>query len=490
MKKLFLFLFLAISINAQIAPCNPGNTKAMLPCTGTSYAIRFRHDKFHNVYAGRLWNPGEVYEDFYFDSLVKPTRNAEYIFSAGYGGLHNLLVGFGGGQRMSVTGNVSTATAQVDGPAQIYSGVDTIGADEWCHIAVARVNGYIITFVNGVPSFKHVKADGRMSTETFEVDAYIGGSDHSNFEGLIRYVRLFENTCPIYVDPTSGRVIRVEQRPRVSYWNDVHNRIDTANLLLDFSFPGETIKNLGVPLITGNINDGVRNGQMNSFGFGNQYVAVAEEDLPQWEATVVRQTPTKLVPSPMPAGAKIFDSFKRNDVVYLWQNNLGLGHTETGSLGILPWQEVGFGTGNAFGILSGRAYSAGVSDAIRTYVQSDSPVMKVQVGNHGNEFSGAELFGSFDFTAQTGLKAIDSGNIVSLYKVEAGAIQQLGYYVKNPLVPYTMGVQYTADKHISLLYNGASVIDYDDSTGTALTGTQAGFASTSAFVRFEDFGVY
>lgn len=444
------------------------------------YALRFDHSKSHNVYVGKFWNTNEVYGEFFFDALVKPEATAEYVFSAGYGGWHNLLFGFSGN---TLSGNISNATG-TGSFLTISSGVDTINFGEWYHIAVGYYNGYVTVYINGVPCRKFAKADGRNSLNGFEVDGYIGGSDHSNFHGLIRYVRLFDDGQE-FLQPNNaiGKVFKPELEPRAYYFNDTGTVEYNANLLLDFSTPSNTIPDLSNGF-EGRLHHGRRN-LLQGFNQAGVKSFDNEADLPQWEiANPALPTVSALSPAAVPTGALVFDSFNRKDVTYLFSSTLGLGQTEAGSAGVKNWVN-----SSKFGILTGRVFGANEGNIPYAYIDAGQSQILTQIDNVGNETNNVALYSSFNFTASTGIWAYHetADNKIYLFKQVSGVNTQLGNYtIGSSSTPYNFAIENTPSNHIKLYVNGILRVDYDNTANAAFTGTQAGFNS-HAFNRIDNF---
>lgn len=468
-----------------------GSDLSFTPANPAGYALSFDRTKGHHVYGGKVWRLANeaTYGDFYYDWLAKPKQGAEYVFSAGYGGAHIFLGGFDGGAsgRIGVTGNVSPpGGGAVD--VSFNSGGDLAFIDQWVHVGVGRFANTIIVYMNGVPCKRFAKATNRGALFDFDLGLYVGGSDHSNFNGLLRWVRVFENSQPFYQDPNIGGVLRVSPRPAGSYFENVSSAYKTANIFYDFSIVTSTVVNLGSPLHEGDLGHGYRNAGTNTHTF-SAWQGYAETDLPQYVAldAPVQQPDYALVPTPPPAGAKIFDSFQRNDVVYLWQNVLGLGSTESGSLGVKMWAN-----SSNYGILFGRAFGAAHFGSPWADVGVDTSFMKVEVKNVGNELEGVDLYAAYDKTTDTGIKVtFGANNTVAIYKVAAGTATGLGFYQipGNPTFA-KMAVEYTSGRHIKLIVDDIVRIDNDDSANAPLSGLRAGFGVTRGYCRVKDFTVY
>lgn len=454
----------------------------------TSYALRFDNTKSHNVYAGRLWRRGVVYGEFYIDALVKPAQGGQYVFSAGYGAWHNILLGFNGGDAnyMGVTGNVASEQPGVIPFLSVDSGVDKVPTDTWAHISLGYYNGFVTVYINGIPCKKFAKTDGRKSNEEYEVDAYIGGSNHSNYKGLIKWIRIFENQNPIHRNYSSNEVIRAELYPRSFYIANTGNISAVedgfnANFLLDFSTPKDVITDESIGL------DGIRHSASRNREASVARLAEARTNLdylPQWEAVTVTRPPNTLVPKTVPASALIFDSFSRQDKNYLWDTALGLGNTEGGSLGVLAW----VGAEN-FGIFNGRAYSASGGGAF-PLVNAGTAFQKVSLTNCGNDAVSTSLFAAYDTVSSTGIFGYhDVGGAFFVYRQTNGANAGLGNFAAGNTEIYTVTIEYTPAHHIKVYKNNILSFDVDDSVNTTLTGTKAGFATTNAFNRITDFTV-
>lgn len=437
-----------------------------------------------------------TYGHCYYDALVTPQLNAEYPFSAGYGGSHVILFGFNGGSgnRIGLTGNVSVAAGgSVEGGILLDSGSDEAFIGYPVHIAVAIREGVLVTLLNGVPCKRYTKATGRGADDDgTDTGMYIGGSDHSNYEGDIYWVRIFENHVPFFYSPGVGGCLHVSPRPLATYWEQVSDKYVTANLLLNFSQPATTIANLGRSIVPERTNHGHR-AAGTDFDKFQDFNSFEENELPQQIRMELPERPDYgLTPTAVPVGAKIFDSFKRNDIVYLWQNHLGLGQTEGGSLGVKTWNQTDTSTPR-HGILFGRAYVEGIGgDTTREYVINDTTAMKVEIKNCGNETEGMVLFCAYNFATDTGIKATHGAlNTISIQRIDAGVPTSLGT-VSAPASnnDYVLGLEYTSTEHVKVYIDGVEEDDFDNSAATALTGVHAGFTSSVGYCRFEDFAVY
>jgi hypothetical protein len=468
------------------------STTAVAP-TQTEYALEFDDTLGHHVYAGKFQQIAPVsYGNCYYDWFAKPSLGAEYVFSMGYGGAHSMLAGYDGGSgtRIGIAGNVSNAAGgSVD--VSFDAGSDDAFIDHWHHAGVGIFLNTLVVYMNGVACKRFTKATDRASLFDSDLGLYIGGSDHSNYKGLLSWVRVWEDDHPFYTDPTLGTALRVSPRPAASYYEAVSGLYKPANIVYDFSQRSNMIVNLGTPLHAGDLGHGYRNAGTNP-GIFQAFQGYTEASLPQFVGIdPITQPNYNLTPTAVPSGAKIFDSFKRNDSVYLWTNTLSLGSTEGGSLGAQAWSYTNPGT-QGCGILFGRAFCNGLgSSTTRAHVTNDLPYMIAQVKNNGNETEGAVLFAAYDFATDTGIQAIHGSlDTIVLYKYDAGTPTNLGSYViPGTNAPYTLGIEYTTTKQINLLIDGTVQVTHDDSANPALTGVDAGFSALTTYVRFEDFEV-
>ncbi len=452
------------------------------------HALRFDQTKTHNVYVGQFWHTGVVYQDFHTDILLNAEVGFQYALSAGYGGRHNQLVGLDGcaNGNCSIAGNVSGE--QPGSPnTGLNSGNVTFRVGEWHLISVTKCGGFITTYIDGVPAVKYPKPGGRASFEGHETGGFIGGSDHLGAHGLIRYIRIFENAAPLGCsDNELGSVFRAELMPRTNYMGTAPNVSATANLLLDFSHPQNTIADKSDGL------GGVRHNGVRAAGapgnewLGRMYSGFAEIELPQWELVAVQRPQTTLTPDTVPADALVFDSFNRNEVNYLWQNTLGIGQTEGGSLGQKQWMET-----HNYGIQTGKVYSANASAPLKPHVEVGQRNVKTCIENSGNEQKYLELYSAFDFVTVSGLKAYhDPSGSISFSKWNNGIPTGLGYIVlPDTIAPYTICIEQTANNRFKMYYDGSLVIDHLNE-GRRFSGTKSGFGSASAFVKVDKFTVF
>jgi len=270
-----------------------------------------------------------TYGDFWFDCLVIPGPNCEYFLSIGPGGAHRLLAGCSGGLlRTLITGNISVAGGgAVDGPAGIGGSDDSPFVGKPLIFSVGRYNNTVVMFLNGAPCGHWPKPTGAGILFGSDLPFQLGGSDHSNKEGWMFWARYWEHFCPFPFDPTSPGILQYTTTPPSTYL-DQSGKYLTASVHVMAS-PEPTSPNIGIPLLPGNTNNAIRNkGQV--FNGPTDFVGYAESEKPQVERLpAIVQPNYGLVPLPPSPGAKITDTFQRNDIVKCFGRvRLGFGMTE------------------------------------------------------------------------------------------------------------------------------------------------------------------
>lgn len=300
-----------------------------------STALRFDSTKNHHVDHGAFWNVGDDYTTCYWDMLVRPTEadNAGYVISAGYGGSHNLLLGFDADTtHCGIAGNM-----YIDGVLTSFTSPHTIPLGSWNHVAVQWDLTSITIWVNGIAqSITSATGLVRNADTTTDCVLFVGGSDHSNYGFDLAWIRGFENQLPNAL--ASATSFKVQQNPRVSFNNS--GSVVLASFCADYTQTSAVITDQSPGLLVGTTyvnHPGVLAQGTNVGDFINPSVAATSSDpadLPQWvRATIEQYTPDAVT---VPAGRRIYDSFARQNTPF-WNNTAGLGSTEGGSLGVLAW---------------------------------------------------------------------------------------------------------------------------------------------------------
>ncbi len=467
MKRFFIFLtiFLCFSFSAF------GQQ------TFTEGALEFDATKGHHVNHGIFWKTGVNYGSFFWEAWVKPYPNAQYIISDGYGGAHTLLFGFvGGTSRLPLAGNIwSNATNSA-----ISFGTDeSVPVNEWCHVAVGWDGANIVTYINGIPS-GIVPYSGQRSTSPSSGGAgvlFIGGSNHSNFNGKIARVRGFEGNIPM---ETLLASFTPEKYFRSSFLKS-NGDIVTAAFLVDYSTQSKTYADLSLGF-NGVNHVGVLSRDIDGGTFG--YKPNFSTDLPTWSEGPI--TPPTYTPSSVsvPTGAIIYDSFNRQDTFW---NNDGLG----AAFGIINNTRVKrrwLGTYiNQWGIFGEKAFNGG-NHIFPVYVETGMSNMDVRVTRTAGAFSSGRIGVVYRYQDDNNYGFVTTvDNLIYLvekvngqYALTATGVQSTLWYV----------LQVVANGNsVRVLCNGVQVIS--TTTNNLLTATKAGIiGSAGTGERFDDFTVY
>ena len=438
------------------------------------YALEFSHsESAGNVWAEDVYPVGVNFKKCFYEFWVKPYDSAEYVISTGYGGSHVALFGFGGGTsgKMMLAGNMYYNGS----PIVSLSGQDTIPTNTVHNIAFAYDGAYITTFVDGVPSKRTAYTGFRNCTNSpADVDLFIGGSDHSRFDGIIYKARGFEtfnDDIPIGVT--------TPYFPKLS-WQSGNN----PYFQWDFTSPSNVF--LGGTGLLGKLVTGVRNVGANY----NEFGAYAQGDtinFPQIVQSVMYQSAyTGSVPS-IPGSAKVFDSFSRHDEVPAWSSIPTLDSTEGGTVGKKKWNlnlsnasyYAGVIHNNAYFSLSNFAYvdAGSANDSIIITKASTLSEQGVSVVARRSS-SDTYVILENDATSNTAI----------LYKYISGVPTSLGSFSSTTFTTITLVVNGTL---ANVYKDGVIQISGADISGTS--GNNVGFGangSGAAFVRITKFEVY
>ena len=183
------------------------------------WSLKFAGNKQHHTKAGPFYTPNTSYSHspFFVEAWLKPgdLTGARYWIAQGYGGAHILLVGVNDAEpgRVKITGNLNDGIN-----FNSFQSVDTTARDAWAHHAVLYVptNHFgegnpaaptVFTFINGVLSSRTAVVNPRANSGNWWTGSNtleIGGTEHSNFDGNISQVRLFEGSVPFVFDESYG----------------------------------------------------------------------------------------------------------------------------------------------------------------------------------------------------------------------------------------------------------------------------------------------
>lgn len=310
---------------------------------------------------GYFWQSNVDLGRFFWEFWAMPAQKAfgRYMLSDGYGGAHALLFGFTFSPdeplRYQLYGNI------FDGSSVIAFGSDDGPAPyEWGNYAVGWDGQYIVTYYNGVPVGRIAFKGPRRSPDNGGAGRLlIGGSDHNNLFGRISQVRGWEGSNPLQEQEVNGnRRTTAAFVPETLFGLTITDAKTPASFLTNFLRPAPTIPDMA----------GGRVGLVRGVGYGimdprQTYPLpqfIVDSSAPTTDPTTKPATPTGLLPSPqpVPAEARIFDSFSRKNSTYAFESIGGLGSTEGGTAGPQVWQPAVPETQYArlpYGILNGRA---------------------------------------------------------------------------------------------------------------------------------------
>jgi hypothetical protein len=465
-KTLILLLILANIIFSQTNPIQDGS-------------LEFDQTQGHHVNHGFFWKPGVNYGVFFWEAWVKPYNDAQYVISDGYGGSHNLLFGFSGGSgEVALAGNFWNTSTN----SGISFGTDeTVRVNQWSHIAVGWDGAKIVTYLNGVPS-GIVLYSGERSTIVGSGAGvlFIGGSDHSNFNGKIARVRGFEGVLPV---ETLLGAFHPETYFRSTFLKQ-NGDIITAAFLADYSTNTKTYPDLSVGFNgvnhVGILSNGIDNGYF-GYSVGNS------NSLPRWTSESVTQPIFNQPPISFPQNAIIFDSFSREDNSPAFRKYYGLGKLEKSNSRLARnrfWR--GSNIAN-WGILNGRAVNFDNSNN-PAWIETSTSNMDVQVSG----LRGAYSLGNVGLV----YRYEDDSNYGFVYT--SNGIVYLVEKVNGNFALTATGTQLPIWNRLRVVANGTSVKVYLNdieriaiTTNNLLDATKAGLFGTSGTMeRFDNFTVY
>ncbi len=304
---------------------------------------------------GIFWQPNTDLGKFFWEFWARPGDGAfaRYLLSDGYGGAHSLLFGFSSSldpSRYALFGNIFngqtiTTFSSDDGPA----------AGEWGHFAVGWDGEFIVTYFNGVPVGRTRFTGPRRSPSPASGGGWllIGGSDHNNFIGRLAQVRGFEGVNPLQDEVGNHRSTAAFTPEALFGLSNSPPGSPRATFLANLFRPGPLVPDLAGGLV----------GRLRGVGFGivdprQTYPLprfLFDSGAPNASPITGPVPPSVGVdsPLPVPAGARVFDSFSRKSATFAFNGSGGLGSTEGGSQGPIGWR-LGFPR-DRFGILNGRA---------------------------------------------------------------------------------------------------------------------------------------
>lgn len=383
------------------------------------------------------------------------------------------MFGFGGGTsgKMMLAGNMYYNGS----PIVSLSGQDTIPTNTVHNIAFAYDGAYITTFIDGVPSKRTAYTGYRNCTNNpADVDLFIGGSDHSRFDGIIYKARgfeTFEDGIPISVT--------TPYFPKMS-WQSGNN----PYFQWDFTAPSNVY--LGGTGLLGKLVTGVRNVGANY----NEFGAYAQGDtinFPQIVQSVMYQSAyTGSVPS-IPGSAKVFDSFSRQDQVPSWTSTPTLDSTEGGTVGKKKWLLNQVNASYFAGVIHNNAYFALPNFAYVDAGSANDSIIITKATTLSEQGVSVVARRSANDTYVI-LENDATSNTAILYKYISGVPTSLGSFSSTTFTTLTLVVNGTL---ANVYKDGVIQITGADISGTS--GNNVGFGangSGAAFVRITKFEVY
>lgn len=433
-------------------------------------ALRFDATKIHHVDHGAFWLPGVSYSTFYWDTLVRPwmADGTGYIISAGYGGAHNLLLGFSASAgKFAITGNIwdGAATKSFSTPARF-------DLSTWHHIAVCWDGSEIVVYVDGVvEGVTAYVAASRSTPASTDSVLFVGGSDHLMGSFDLAWIRGFEGTLP-GVPIASYAPFKTTTWPRVAF-NNSGSTIIKAQFAADYTMQAAVINDLSDGLDSVR-HPGVRATGLNLGGFQGSYPAVfeytAEADLPQWVAASYVPPVSATAPA-IPPTALVYDSFSNRQSSPFWSNSYDLGDTEGGTLGVLPW----IFTAGMYGISSGAVFPTTTSTSEFALVDTSSQTQDIRITREGNRMAVIARYA-------------DANNYIQALFYDGGlsALQLEKTIAGTPTLLFSGNVgSFDADLRITVSDTTVTVymggVQVTTQTSTLPTGTKAGFGLSTQY---------
>jgi hypothetical protein len=448
---------------------------------------------------GKFWDANAAnLGPFYWEVWCAPQGTfTGYMISDGYGGSHALLFGLTGGPSgYRITGNV------FDGRRNTTFGSDEgpIGG-EWALMGVGwDGSANIVTYYNGVPVGVTPFA-GPRKAGPFNGHLYVGGSDHSNFNGNIAQVRGYEGVNPADWYPATRSIFSTASQDLLFYTDPLvlAGKTYTPSFVANFFTPTYT------PLdLMGQHNGRLRGSANGSLSRANGFPApqyVLDPTSPTYDPAVQpKPYPFNGTKPPVPSGALIFDSFSSPDTGTVFDNYVGgLGSTEGGSRGSLAWTDSPTPGSHLTGVINGKVYDRGNGENHYTYVDAGRTDVDVRV----NRVPGTFLSG-----ISTGImfRYIDANNYCFAYTQGTAANNQrlvVGKRVDGTFSYMVTGAattpSWTTLRVISKgngtlqVYAGEALV-YSTTDQSNVTGTRVGLYVPSSgmdlAMRWDDFTVF
>lgn len=442
-----------------------------------------------HVNHGQFWTSattGLNSNRMYWDTWVKPLGSG-YVISAGYGGAHELLLGFTGSGPYTVTGNVWDGAGSA---LRSFGSATQVAHGEWIHLAVGMkvtAGVYMITYINGIPMAATAFTGTRGVAGTSAADGilFVGGSHHLNFTGYIAAIRGFDTAHPTDWYHTI--------RPQFSFSGQMINHSSArinADFLADYTVPSSIIPDLsqgyGGLVHPGRLYNAGDNASPDFEIPSNANATLANRPYwvyddscpvtyngtglpPQYQRTISPTTP--------PGGVAVYDSFGRQDVLPAWTDTPNIGSTEVGSL---AWTVFPNAT---YYIYNGQLHYTGTSVNSGGWVDTGTSNVSVKVTkpvgtslanapwncgvllryvDNNNFWSASCIYESGVMNVAIRLRKAGSDSIVSGTNIGATAVSDM---------------RLEANGNVYTLYvNNASVATYTDTNNDFISATKHGFA--------------
>ncbi|MGB8507636.1 MAG: LamG-like jellyroll fold domain-containing protein [Pyrinomonadaceae bacterium] len=404
---------------------------------------------------GPYFEPNLNHGHFFWEFWAAPGANASgtYLVSDGYGGAHALLFGF------AYYGESEQSHYQLFGDIWDGTNITYFGSDEgpvvgeWGHYALGWDGREIVIYFDGVPVGRTTFAGPRRSPDFTSGGGrlLVGGSDHSNLVGKIAQVRGFEWNNPREgMGGIGGSSTLSAFAPETLFRSG-------GNLLSNFFTPADPVADTSVGLY-GSRHAARLRGTPYPFGLLTfceecprpQYVL--DSTAPNFFAGMAAASPVE-TRSPQPPTAPdipqpdllVLDTFARAHSTYTFGGVGGLGSTESGNVGPLPWLNAdGPASPHAFGILNGRAVPL-ADDTNITWVAipSNDGNLDVRVERHPGKWGAGLDTGlsfrvadarNFFFAYTSGTDNFFSPRTLNVGYYRAGTRTNL---IKNIAMPFT-----------------------------------------------------
>ena len=419
---------------------------------GQGWALRFDRNKHHQVAAGEMYPQGIPLGNCFYQAWVSPSSGAEYVFAPGHGGAHAGLFGFSGNH---LSGNIWNGTS-----TQSFSSGADVDFGTVHHIAMSydTISSTIYTYIDGIPCGANGFTGRRYGADISSTHLEIGGTDHSNYNGDMFRVQIFEGCIPIIPGT----------------WFYPPYQFDTqwpcVALSYDFTTPVKgAINDLSPFPYLGVDHDGFRTkaGGYQKFGAGYD-LKYPESELPQWvRRDIIRSAYTGSAPS-IPSGAVLHDGFSRQNstpadkIIDPTHPEPSIGSTEGGSAGVQTWSV--YNPGGGVAILDGQMAFLGIqgNSIVAASCGQSNQDINITVGTFGHDY--VRVYGRYTDGDNYVYAERGGGGVFNLKKKVAG--------VESVIATYTEGTP-QAVTTFRLKINGSTAEVYRN-TGLIMSGSVTG----------------